>query len=448
MPEQSRPEQGRPEPHSRRQSGPGQSFDDLTGGAWSRFADHLGGYLRLMQAGDSLILQSRYDGEFDYTYTQPRESRPARVRLSVRANGMRRCEVPRNTFLNRMRMLDEEDHQALFGMGFRKPDQCGHEDPPPGHDGSSSYYVDGPAEAIARIVATIFQSPWSLPDPAFLHGIAEGRPDLPEFDAWGPEISEDSPGSALQIAVEAAVAEMFGDDLSIDDEGVITLSYGESHVHLRVDEHTDHVDVYAGILDVAAVDCEEEFDLTREVLDAIPSLNLQWPSVKWHLSDGTLMGIIRIDGAPFMPPHLTRALQSMGALLDAAADIITELTSDAEASGHPGGQALLNYSRPAGSRSVMEAGQPEPGGDARLAADTIVAVLRMNTGATSGLSDREVADLCEGDVELVLACLRISRAELERSQSDAADPAERAQEQQGWSVVIDKLLGAIDTLSE
>lgn len=427
---------------------PEQTFDELTDSTWSRFIDDLDAYLRRMQVGDTLVVETPYDGETDPTSTHARKSQPARVRLSARASGLSRCEVPRNTFLNTLRMLEPQDLQMLFDLGFRKPDQCSHEDPAPGHDGSQSYYVDGDPDAIAHIAATVFRVIWSVPDPAFLRGSAEGRPDVPEFDAWGPEIDEDAPGCALQIAVEAAVAELFGDSLSIDDEGVITLSYGESHVHVRVDEYTDHVDVYAGILDLAAVDCEEEYDLTREVLDAIPSLNLQWPSVKWHLSEESLMGVIRIDGAPFMPAHLTRALQSMGALLDAADDIITELTSDAEASGHPGGQALLNYSRPTGSRSVVEAGPPEGGGDARLAADTIVAVLRMNTGATSGLADHEVADLCEGDVDLVLACLRISRAELDFWQSAEADPDEREEERRGWAVVIDKLLGAIAALSQ
>ncbi|WP_024794075.1 TY-Chap domain-containing protein [Tomitella biformata] len=424
---------------------PEQTFDELTDRTWSRFTDDLAGYLRQMQAGDILILESHYDGAVDPESTGGDAGR-ARVRLTARPDDGYRVEVPRNDFLNPLRTLDGLAHRALAQLGFHKPDQCSHEDPAPGHDGSESYYADGAPDAIAQIAAVVFRLTWSVPDPAFLRGRAAGREDVPEFDAWGPEIDEDAPESALQIAVEAAVVEMFGENPAIDDEGVITLSYGESHVHLRVDEHTDHVDVYAGILDLAEADSEDEYDLTREVLDAIPSLNLQWPSVKWHISEQTLLGVIRVDGAPFMPPHLTRALEAMGALLDSADDILTELTSDAEASGHPGGQALLNYSRPAGARSVLEAEHAWDGSAA--AADTIVAVLRLNTGATSGLADDEVADLCEGDVDLVLECLRMAKAELAFWQSEDADTAMRAEEQRGWAVVIDKLLGAIASLSQ
>lgn len=436
---------------------PEQTFDEVTARAWSRFTSDLAGYLPQMRVGDGLVLESHYDGEFG-PGSPGRVPGPARVRLSAQPGDKFRCEVPPNRFLSPMRTLDRPDRELLYKLGFQDPDECGHEETA---GGSQSYHVDlGPHELreLAELSANIFRVMWSVPDPAFLRGKASGREDVPEFDAWGPEIDEDSPESALQIAVEAAVAEMFGDDPAIDDEGVITLSYGDSHVHLRVDDLGGYIDVYAGIMDLAETGCEEEFDLTREVLDAIPSLNLQWPSVKWHLAEDSLLGIIRIDGAPFMPAHLTRALEQMGALLDSAGDIITELTSDAEAAGHPGGQALLNYARPAGSRSVVEVGPDhpigpgDPGSQSPAAADTIVAVLRLNTGATSGLADDEVADICEGDVDLVLACLRIAKSELAYWQAAETELVSRgdvdpAEEQRGWSVVIDKLLGAIAALS-
>lgn len=420
---------------------PEHTFDEATDRAWSRFTTDLAGYLPQLRAGDVLVLESHYDGE-PGPGSPGRIPGPARVRLSALPGGKVRCEVPPNRFLNPLRTLDQPHLDLLRNLGFQDPDE--HEQTA---GGVQSHHVDlGPHRLpeLAELAARLFRVMWSVPDPAFLRGQASGRADVPEFDAWGPEIDEDNPESALQIAVEAAVVELFGEDPAIDDEGVITLGHRDSHVHLRVDEISGYVDLYAGIMDLSETGTEDEFDLTREVLDAIPSLNLRWPSVKWHLAEETLLGIIRIDGSPFMPAHLTRALEQMGALLDSADDLITELTFDAERAGHPGGQALLNYSRPAGSRSVVEAG---PGQRSPAAADTIVAVLRLNTGATSGLADGEVADLCEGDVDLVLACLRIARSELARWQSEDADPALRQEEQRGWAVVIDKLLGAIAALS-
>lgn len=414
-------------------------YDDSVETAWGRFAVALDQHLRQMRVGDALVLESHYDGRTD-------GESPASIRLCALAGGSFRCEVPPNQRLHPLRALSPADLVRLTTMGFGA------------RDGSDGYCLDvGPAE-LARLTLApliVLREIWALPHPSFLRAQTSGRPDVEEFDAFTPEIDDDAPESSLQILVEAAVEEMFGGPVDVDAEGIITLGYKDSDVHLRVLGEDRYIEVYAGILDVASLDCVEEYDITREVLDAIPTLNREWPAVKWHLEDTALLGLIRIDGAPFMAAHLARALEAMGDLLDSAGDILTELTMDAEAAGHPGGAALLGYTRPTGAKTLLEPfpdPEPAPG---PAAADTIVAVLRLNSGATRHLGDVEVADLCEGDVELVLECLRIAKAQLSLWTGDAPGAAagdsaleNSAAEQEGWGLVIDKLLGAIAVLSQ
>lgn len=450
---------------------PEHSYSDETDRAWAQFRSDLTRYLRQMEDHDTLVLSSHYD-----VREHPSDD-PARVRLSARPGSIFRCEVPANRFLPPQRALQYADHERLFQLGFEEPDQCEHEEPTAGHHGSDAYYLDiGPAEIshLATAAVVVFRDIWGLPAPSFLRGKAAGRSDVPEFDAWAPEIEEDAPESSLQILVEATLVKAYGGPLSVDHEGVITLTYRDSHVHVRPLCDDGYIDIYAGILPVFESDCEEEYDFTREVLTAIPHLNVQWPSVKWHLAEDALLGIVRVDAEPFMPNHLIRALNSLHALLDSADDILTEIASDAEADGNPGGAALLDYKRPPGSRNALEfppaigeytdsgvdslAGDDLAGDDAdeanpdkaTIAAETVVAVLRLNTGATRDLSDDEIAELCENDVDLVMDCLQIARAaksESGQTRSESEPGPREDADQQDWALVIDKLLGAIASLS-
>lgn len=393
------------------------SYDESVELAWGRFAVVLDHYLSQMRVGDSLILESHYDAP-------ARE--PARIAFSAHEHEVFRCEVPAGRQVHPLRSITEADLVRLAVMGFAAAD--------------GAYRHEAAAGEMQRLVLSamlVLREIWALPHPEFLRAAVAGRPDVPEFDAFTPEIDEDAPESSLHILVESAIEKMFGGPLDIDEEGVITLEYKGSDVYLRVLAEDRYIDIYAAVLDVSSRDCVEEYDITREVLDAIPTLNRQWPAVKWHLEENVLLGVIRIDGAPFMAGHLTRALEALGALLDSADDILTELSSDAEAAGHPGGAALLGYRRP----ESHEQFDLEPARDS-AAADTIVAVLRLNSGATRHLGDDEVADLCEGDVDLVLECLRIAKAQLSLWGGD------HAAEQESWGLVVDKLLGAIAVLSQ
>lgn len=364
------------------------TFDLEILSAWTTFETHLARYISVMEDDDTLVVESHYDSMDELA------DAPACIQFFAWNQTSVRCEVPSNRFLHPMRMLEPEDHSTLLDMGFNAPDLCEHE---PEGNGSMSFYIDvdraRPEELVTKVLR-VFREMWSIAHPSFLRASTSGRESTPAF-ATTPSHAPSGSGDMLRILVDGAVERLLGHPPKRDDDGDIPLVRGEQVTYVRVLEDDEYVEVFSRV-----VHSVENLENAAVIL---AQLNRQWPTIKLILVEQSVLGVVRVDGAPFVAEHLLRALRSFAELAEASDELAEEL----------GGQPI----RATGDTAFndgMASEHEDPGAEyesheCHEFPPALMALLELDADGTGELSAEEVAVICEHDRDTILDYLRISQ---------------------------------------
>ncbi len=124
----------------------------------------------------------------------------------------------------------------------------------------------------------------------------------------------------LRILVDGAVERLLGHPPKRDDDGDIPLVRGEQVTYVRVLEDDEYVEVFSRV-----VHSVENLENAAVIL---AQLNRQWPTIKLILVEQSVLGVVRVDGAPFVAEHLLRALRSFAELAEASDELAEELAGN------------------------------------------------------------------------------------------------------------------------
>lgn len=199
----------------------------------------------------------------------------------------------------------------------------------------------------------------------------------------------------LRILVDGAVERLLGHPPKRDDDGDIPLVRGEQVTYVRVLEDDEYVEVFSRV-----VHSVENLENAAVIL---AQLNRQWPTIKLILVEQSVLGVVRVDGAPFVAEHLLRALRSFAELAEASDELAEEL----------GGQPI----RATGDTAFndgMASEHEDPGAEyesheCHEFPPALMALLELDADGTGELSAEEVAVICEHDRDTILDYLRISQ---------------------------------------
>lgn len=361
-----------------------RTFDLEITGAWTTFGNRLSTYIAEMEDNDTLVVESRYDSVGNLGYA------PAGITFSAGEKSRVRCEVPANQVLHPLRMLEPQDHEDLIAMGFHRPDAA---ESDTSGSGSRSFYLDvdrtQPQEMVSKALR-VFDQMWNIAHPTFLLGRYSGRENIPAFDI-GPERT--SAHNPLRALVDDALERLLGAAPVRDNDGDIPLVRGEQITYVRVLEDDQYVEIFLRFVHSIA-------DPNHAAL-VLSQLNQQWTTVKLIMVESSILGVARVDGAPFVPDHLLRTLRSFAELAEAAEELADEL----------GGQPIRADE---GSFSSFE-----PDDDGLAAAfdahechefpPELMSILELDADTSEVLTADDIAEICGRDRDTILDYLRISQ---------------------------------------
>ncbi|MFE4500847.1 YbjN domain-containing protein [Rhodococcus sp. NPDC056743] len=365
------------------------TFDLEITAAWTAFGTRLSRYITAMQDNDTLVVESQHDSQDNLDYA------PACIQFFAWDQTRIRCEVPSNQFLHPLRMLEPEDHESLIGWGFNRPDQCEHDNT---GNGSLSFYIDVDRSRPDGVVAQalrVLGDMWSIAHPSFLGVRVSGREDIPAFDNGQTNASE---YDSLNELVDNALGRLLDYTPERDDDGDIPLVRGEQITYIRVLEDDQYVEVFSRVVHSIP-------DMNHAAL-VLSQLNRQWPTIKLILVEQSVLGVARVDAAPFAPDHLLRTIRSFAELADASDELAEEL----------GGQPIradgelfsTDESDSDGLNAVFDGSSVE-WHDCNEFPPALMSILELDADVTGGLTPDDVAEICGRDRDTILEYLRISQ---------------------------------------
>ena len=313
-------------------------FDQALNATWAEFHVDLTRHLVTMDVGESLLLESHYDSQDDLALV------PASIRLSCQPGPVLRCEIPHGRFLHPLRLLTEGQSLRLRALGVRPPslfDDTAPEDnecdgtPPPAArnvDRSSVYGPDGgqpndrgefgqranhldvdrdQVGRLADLALIVLREFWRVPDPSFLRADVDGLSTVPESTSMAPAAAAKDPAVLLPRLVKRTLARWSGQPPVLDADGDHLVSSYAQWVHVRALPAEESVEVFAAVL--------HEIPERPDTAGAIAALADAWRTGRLVLVEGSLLAVIRVDAAPFLPPHLLRAIEHVAQVATAAA---------------------------------------------------------------------------------------------------------------------------------
>ncbi|MDI9915924.1 hypothetical protein [Rhodococcus sp. IEGM 1379] len=362
---------------------PESTFDLEITTAWTAFGKRLSAYITAMVDNDSLVIESQYDSMDGLA------DAPACIRFFAWNKTKVRAEVPANLLLHPLRTLDPKDHEKLVALGFHRPDQCEHED---SGNGSMSFYIDSDRskpEVLVSKALRILDEVWSIAHPSFLLARSSGREDIPAFTVGPQRIDA---GNSLSILVDAALEQLLGHTPERDDDGDIPLVGGEQVTYVRVLGDDGYVEVFSRVVHSIA-------DLDQAAV-VLAQLNRQWPTLKLILVEQSVLGVVRVDGAPFVSEHLLRALRSLSDLSEVSDQLAAELGGQPIRVEDNTDPSLSDFEDAASDFDAHECHEFPP---------ALMSILELGADVTGSLTPDEVAKICGHDRDTILEYLRISQ---------------------------------------
>lgn len=369
------------------------TFDLEITAAWTAFGTRMSRYITAMQDNDTLVVESQHDSQDNPDYAA------ACIQFFAWDRTRVRCEVPSNQFLHPLRMLEPEDHESLIAWGFNRPDKnrpdtCERDNT---GNGSMSFYIDFDRSRPDGVVAQalrVLGDMWSIAHPSFLRVQVSGREDIPAFDGSRTQTDE---YDSLNELVDNALGRLLDYTPVRDDDGDIPLVRGEQITYVRVLEDDQYVEVFSRVV--------HSIPDTNHAALVLSQLNRQWPTIKLILVEQSVLGVARVDAAPFAPDHLLRTIRSFAELADASDELAEEL------GGQPiraDGEFAADATDSDGLGAVFD-GSAVEWHECFEFPPALMSILELDADQTGGLTADDVAEICGRDRDTILEYLRISQ---------------------------------------
>ncbi|SDI61637.1 hypothetical protein SAMN05444695_10974 [Rhodococcus triatomae] len=376
--------------------------------AWASFQRRLADHVAAMLDNDVLLLETGFDTEPQAPGVLPC------VQFLVWDGNIVRCEVPSNAFLDRTRALSRSDERKLLDLGWNPPTPSPGEDAPRESvvNGSPAFHVDHHRSWSAHLAAmavSAFRDVWGVTHPSFLR--SEGR-----GSTFVVREAEVLPSLDPSLAVEPLDHDHLHDLVTrtlIPALGLLPERDSDGDVPIRVGSAIMFVGPLAGTVDIQvfAPLVHTISDRTRAA-EVTADLNRRWSRIKFLLLDDRLTALLVVSGNPFVPRHLTDAVEMFSTFLE---------TVDASLAHRLGGTPYFLHedAREAPGRSRLRATDLP---------DELTELFRVDPGCSGALDGAAVAAICGGDRDRILQVLQIGNEWVAQHRRDASEASARGDE--------------------
>jgi hypothetical protein len=192
---------------------------------------------------------------------------------------------------------------------------------PPSVEESANFWVQLPQEEsdrLAELAVIALRDVYGVPHPVFLAPDqlseiltpkADDPTEPPDFDEEDVTAVMPSNREQLDALVEAELTEMYGHSPIRDEEGDIAIRVGSTMIFLRTSADGREIVIFAAIVH----EIEGGRSRAAEVLN---DLNCEARWVKFQLIRDRVFATLSVIAQPFVPAHLTQALQIMSDTAD------------------------------------------------------------------------------------------------------------------------------------
>jgi hypothetical protein len=250
------------------------------------------------------------------------------------AHGLR-TEAVSNNFLAGAERLDATKQRLLRGLGWSAPTSGATSDARRDPDGSPNHFRDWaapvPFAEVARVAVATLREVFAVPHPGYLTytafaddaqillptlGLARELPEPPAIDdddeAESVIVHPANPAELRDAAATTLRILLKTDDLVVDDDGDVPLSWGNATIYVRILEDVPVV----RCISVAATDVTPSTALR----DAVNELNRAHPLVRAHWTDDAVILTADVYASPFVPDHLVNVLHTLAEIADETSD--------------------------------------------------------------------------------------------------------------------------------
>lgn len=284
-------------------------FDDGVDRAWKAFTLALADHLTAMRTDDTLTLdwldETTVDGFAPW------------IQFLLWDDEYVRAEVSSNPYLAPRYALDAESENRLCALGWQRPTHLPADAP---GDGSSAFFVDVEtrrSDQLAALTVTTLREIWNVPHPSFLRAEIKGSLEgtaLAGIAADDPEPDPEPPldpdtavtprdVSELRTLFARTVAQTLGFVPDNDSDGDVVLQLDEHTVFVIAHPDRPLVRVWMPLL--------HGITTRARAAEQLCDLTLRWSAIRFLLDDDQLSASIDVSAQPFVPRHLTEALEQI-----------------------------------------------------------------------------------------------------------------------------------------
>lgn len=374
--------------------------------AWKGFQARLADYLVGMTDEDSLVINV-VAGE------EPDDGSAPYVQFAGFGGDHVRGEVCGNHYLAEEYQLDPARQDVLEGQGWEEPDE------------SANYYVQLPTadgDRLAVMAVRALRDVFDVPHPAFLATFSDdaaerlgltGAPEELEPEDDEPLAVIPESAEHLQQLVDDALTPLFGHVPVKDDDGDIPVPYNSTLVFVRVSKDEPLVDIFGcvvtGVTDLPAARVE------------VGILNRDVKFVKFFVTGDSVVAQLQIPSYPFSPQVLRNMLQFMSSALDEIDDDLALRTGGSLAIQALGDEEYDDSDDDSEPPEADEPSSSGPLGEESQLHPALLTIMQLDLEGEGEPDPEFVADICDGDRDLILTLLnQTAREEISWRQSAEA----------------------------
>ena len=280
----------------------GFDIDRSTAQAWSEFQTRLSEVVSVIDDSGDLIIG---------TETEPTQDGGPFVSFGSPERDTIRAEAASNSVLCEDYQLGPQPLAVMEKAGWN----------PPSVEESANFWVQLPQEEsdrLAELAVIALRDVYGVPHPVFLAPDqlseiltpkADDPTEPPDFDEEDVTAVMPSNREQLDALVEAELTEMYGHSPIRDEEGDIAIRVGSTMIFLRTSADGREIVIFAAIVH----EIEGGRSRAAEVLN---DLNCEARWVKFQLIRDRVFATLSVIAQPFVPAHLTQALQIMSDTAD------------------------------------------------------------------------------------------------------------------------------------
>lgn len=288
----------------------GFDIDRSTAQGWAEFQSRLSEVISVIDDSGDLVIG---------TETESTEDGGPFVSFSAPARDIIRSQAASNAVLGDDFQLGSGALATMEKAGWK----------PPSAEESANFWVQMPQEQsdrLAELAVIALRDVYGVPHPVFLapdqlSEVLTPKPDDPTdpqpFDE--DDVTAVLPGSRehLDAMVEEELTELFGHAPIRDEEGDIAIRVGSTMIFLRTSPDGREIVIFAAIVH----EIEGGRSRAAEVLN---DLNCEARWVKFQLIRDRVFATLSVIAQPFVPAHLTQALQIMSDTADGIDDHLAD----------------------------------------------------------------------------------------------------------------------------